>query len=586
MAFGMRAVGMSLAVIALPLPAPAQTAAPQDEAVVIRGKLEKPSRWREAETEHVVVTSDGSEGELVRIAHNLERLHFLLGVLTGRASQSDDTRKLRITLVGDPTEFEAMDLVNRRFTPGPYRWGFETQGYYDPREDGPVLAVTRFDTKVQLERGISLAAILPDLIRATGRSMDEPGISSHLAGTISGTQFARNDPFTISVNESSVPISAEGRIYAAFARNWLLTYFPNAYPRWYVDGFGELFATISVKQDGAIEYGRAPEGYAKVLNAVRAYPLKDVLAGRYLHGRGADNRWTPYHAWVMAHMFFFSEERRSQLRRYLAAVAAGAPPEKAAEALGDLGRLQQELTRYDNHELPYEQMTYPPTQAAEPIVRRLSQGEATFVRRRLELASRVDLPEETEARRKAIAQRDAWLAELRHDAGRYPANLQAQLLLAEAECRSGNAGECQVAAENALATDPESADALAWKGLAILEKAIQAPAPERAARLKAARIQIGRANRADPDNPLPLIAYYRSFADAGETPPDLAIAALIKSVEAVPAAPAPRLLLGEALMRRGDAARARKVLLPVAHGAYDTPERSRALALIGEATAG
>jgi hypothetical protein len=33
-----------------------------------------------------------------------------------------------------------MDLRNLRLAPGPYRSGFDIQGYYDPREDGPVLA--------------------------------------------------------------------------------------------------------------------------------------------------------------------------------------------------------------------------------------------------------------------------------------------------------------------------------------------------------------------------------------------------------------------------------------------------------------
>ena len=586
----------ALALLASPLPAIAQSAA-QGE-IVVRGKLEKPSKWREAETGHVVVTSDGSETELVRIAHNLERLHFLLAVLTGRVDRADDTRKLRVTLVGDPTEFDAMALVNLRYTPGPYRWGFEAQGYYDPRDDGPVLAATRFDAKVQVERGPSAAAILPDLVRATGDTSDPvmAGVTAAAAASLgSRASFGGNsDPGAIDINQSSIPVPAEGRIYAAFARNWLLTYYPGAYPRWYVDGFGELFATLDVKRDGAIEYGRAPEGYAKVLDAVRAYPVKEVFAGKYLTARGADRRWTPFHAWALTHMLFFSETRRPQLRRYLAAVAAGEPVEKAVEAFGDLGQLQQELARYDDHKLPYEKMTYPAARVDEPYVRRLNEGEAAFVKGRLELASRTTIPapappgtdpkgaaDAEQAYARAIARRDRWLGGLRRDAGRYPRNLQAQLLLAEAECRSGNPAECFAAAERALAARPGHADALAWKGIAMLDQALADRSPSRAARLKAARVQIARANRADPSAPLPLIAYYRSFADAGEPVPGLAIDGLRQAVDAVPAAPGPRLLLGEALARRGDAAAARTVLLPVALGAYDAPERSRALALMG-----
>lgn len=591
---------IALALLGMPLPALAQTA-PQDDTIVVQGRLEKLSHWREAETDHVVVISDGSEAELRRIAHNLERLYFLLSVLLGRADRPDDTRKLRVTLVGDSREFDAMGLRNLRFTPGPWRSGFEVQGYYDPREDGPVLAATRYDTRVQLERGTSLAGILPDLIRATSGGAADPtandaGLSAHMAGPVgSGARFARkDDPFAITVNEVSVPVAAEGRIYAAFARNWLLTHFPNAYPRWYVDGFGELFATIEVKIDGQIAYGRAPEGYARVMDRVRSAPVKDVLTGSYPATGGADSRWTPFHAWALAHMLFFDETRRPQLRAYLAKMAAGADPAQASAAFGDLDQFQRDLAAWDNRKLPYEQMTYPAGRAVEPMLRQLTEGEAAFVKGRLELGSRIALPAPPapgadaktvaaaeQARSRALAARDAWLNGLRKDAARYPANLQAQLLLAEAECRSGNPIQCRGAADRALAADPNSSDARGWRGSALLAEALAAPETERKARLKAARAEIARANRADPDNPLPLLAYYRSFADAGEAPPDIAIEGLMKAVDTVPAAPGPRLLLGEALLRRGDAAAARRTLLPVAYGAYEAPERAQARRLLG-----
>ncbi|NIJ20700.1 tetratricopeptide (TPR) repeat protein [Sphingomonas naasensis] len=592
-------IGALFLALALSVPATAQTA-PQDETIVVQGRLEKLSRWREAETDHVIVISDGSEAELRRIAHNLERLHFLLAVLHGRVDQPDDTRKLRVTLVGDSREFDAMGLRNLRFVPGPWRSGFDVQNYYDPREDGPVLAATRYDTRVQLERGTSLAGILPDLIRATSGGAPDPasndaGLSAHLAGPVgSNARFAKkDDPFAVQVNDVSVPVAAEGRIYAAFARNWLLTHFPNAYPRWYIDGFGELFATIEVKADGQITYGRAPEGYARVMDNVRSAPLAEVLTGRYPAAAGADSRWTPFHAWALAHMLFFDEARRPRLRAYLAAIAAGGDPARAAEAFGDLDQLQRDLASWDNRKLPYEQMTYPAARAVEPMLRQLTEGEAAFVKGRLELGSRIALPPppapgidpETaaaaeQALRRARMARDGWLKDLRADAARYPTNLQAQLLLAEAECRSGNPAECRRAADRALAADPNSSDARGWRGTALLAEALAAPDAERKARLRAARAEIARANRADPDNPLPLLAYYRSFAEAGEAPPDIAIEGLMKVVDTVPAAPGPRLLLGEALLRRGDAAAARRALLPVAYGPDASPERTRALNLL------
>jgi hypothetical protein len=55
---------------------------------------------------------------------------------------------------------------------------------------------------------------------------------------------------------------------------------------------------------------------------------------------------------------------------------------------------------------------------------------------------------------------------------------------------------------------------------------------------------------------------------------------LEKVVETVPAAPGPRLLLAEALAQRGNVDAARKALRPVVAGAYDSPERTKAAAIV------
>jgi hypothetical protein len=591
----MRLAYAILALVLTGLPAVVQAQdsdAGQDASILVQGQRGKPSNWHQAETDHVVVISDGSEKDLARIAHNLERLHFLLSVLLNRVDQPDQAVKLRVTLVGDSAEFDAMDLRNLRYSPGPYARAFPQPAYYDPREDGAVFAASRFDQKAILEQGQSLAGILPDLVRATapaadpsaGASGENPGMAAALSASYAGSiaRFGREDPLAVSVNELAVPIPAEGRIYAGYARHFLATYFPHAYPRWYVDGFGEMFATIAFDGDARIEYGRAPDGYRKVLDKYARTPIADILTGRYLDSRKAGERWTPFHAWALTHMLFFSEARKGQLHAYLARIAAGGSMEQAATAFGDLGKLQDELTAYDRGKMPYEQMSYPADRAAEPILRTLTQGEAAFVKGRLELGARIAVPPASEdpklekLRKDAIVRRDDWLRGLRRDAARYSTNLDAQLLLAEAECRSGNGGECADAAGRALAIAPGNSDALVWQGTGQAEIALTAPAGQRTAKLKAARATIARANRANSENPLPLLAYYRSFADAGETPPDVAIEGLMKARDLVPAAPAPRLMLGEALAKRGSGEAARQALIPVANGAYDSPEKAEA----------
>jgi hypothetical protein len=58
----------------------------------------------------------------------------------------------------------------------------------------------------------------------------------------------------------------------------------------------------------------------------------------------------------------------------------------------------------------------------------------------------------------------------------------------------------------------------------------------------------------------------------------------MKVVELVPSAPGPRILLGEALAKRGAAEAARRTLMPVANGAYDSLEAGRARTLLAGLT--
>lgn len=550
------------------------------------GKRPEMSDWHVAETEHVVVYGK-DEDRLKRVAHNLEKEHFLLSVLFNRVDTPDDTAKLRVIMIGDTPDFQAMKLVNLRWQQGPYPRVFPTARYYDPRDDGAVLATTYTDQKILLRQAYYKASKedfppTPESWLSTGATADTP----NTAGGAFDFATALDR-----VGEISFPMTAEGRLYASYAQHYLMTYFPAAYPRWFIDGFGEVFATLKADKPGEIEYGAMPEGYLQVLDwySSQGYPIRRLLDGSYLNVDPKQPHWTPYHAWALVHLLFFSEEWKASLHNYLAAAARGADPAAQAAALGDVARLQRQLAGYRGRKVPFERLTYPPDRAAPPIIRQLTRNEAAILRGRLEMGARVELPPAPppgtdpatakrmdDARHDAIAARDSWLAKLRENAAEAPSEFPAQLLLAEGECRTGNDAECLAAADRALALVPESSPALAWKGVALVHIAVAGPTAGREAKLEEARALIVRANHADTEATLPLIAYYRSFADAGEAPPDIALEGLAKASESVPSAPTTRLLLGEALAARGDAVDARRALLPIADGPYDSPERARA----------
>ncbi len=568
----------------LPLPALAQNGAAQDQGIVVSGqKSEGMSAWHVAESDHVVVYSDGSVAELTRITHNLERLHFLLSVLLNRVDKPDDAQKLHITLIGNPAEFDAMELRNLRSQQGPFLPNFNLERYYDPREDGAVMASGRADLSVEIERSQQI-----DLTSIGSFSQDPQ------SGQVTNSMFSAGQSIeSVTGGGSAVPITAESRIYAGYAQHYLLTYLPAAYPRWYLDGMGELFSTIHDRPDGTLEYGQMPEGYRKVIEWRPSVSVRDIITGRYLTEPVNKTGWNPFHAWVLTHYLFFSDKRRPQLSRYLASIGRGATMEQAATVFGDLGKLQAEVTAYDNGKLPWVRMTYPPERAREPVVTQLTDRQAAFLKGRIELGSRIEIPpppapgmdsaaadQAARYRAHVIAAHDAWLGRLRDQAAHATTNLEAQLLLAEAECRSGSNDGCSTAADAALAIAPNDSRALAWKGIALAGKAIAGPETDRKAGLAAARAMLARANRADTESSLPLLGYYRSFADAGETAPDIAVEGLLKAVQNVPAAPGPRLVLGQEFAREGHPDAAITTLLPVINGGYDSPEKPKAQTLV------
>src|SRR5688500_14683057 len=161
-------------VIAVSLQAHAQLTAPvknNDTTITVTGTKTRESKvemsnWRMAETPHVVVFSQNDEKELRDTAHNLEKLHFLLSALFGRVDAPDETIKIAVTMIGHAGEFEQLRLTDLRWQYGPFPRRFAKTIYYDPREEGSVLATTK--------DGVNLV-LRPSVGRPTSRNCDGGG---------------------------------------------------------------------------------------------------------------------------------------------------------------------------------------------------------------------------------------------------------------------------------------------------------------------------------------------------------------------------------------------------------------------------
>lgn len=531
--------------------------------IVVKGKTEeKPSEWRRAETAHLIVYSDGSEAELKRVTANLERLHHLMSRIYRRGAQDDATVKLQVTLFGDKDFSTRLGLRNLRALEGPYTGSFAEQRYYDPREDGDVLAIARTDQLLDLNT----------------KRADDLDCADAIAGGATDCNVTSNGHGGLTtlatVNRPPLVRRWDAVVYSAFAQHFLRTYTHEVFPRWYADGVGAIFSTMLVRDDGAIDYARAPDGYRAYFRSYKPIDVGDVVTGRYLDT--PETQWNPYQAWLIAHYFLFSNlkaERSRQFRDYITAIGRGVPMAEAAQSFGDLRKLRSDLTSYRNGALQYARTAKPLAREEEPLVTRLSPTGAAAIEARLELGARL-APFPADA-----SPAEPWLDRLRSKLAALPDDPEALLVLAEAECRSGHADTCLALAERRLETAPDDVRALTWKGVALTGRAVSGPAAERAATLAAARKTLERAVQLDGEAPLPLIAYFQSFTRAGERVPDGAMRGLALAIRAVPSAPAPRIYMAQELVRQNHADLARQIVYPLLFGADDTPEKRAAQAL-------
>lgn len=548
---------------------PAASGQTEQRDILVNGTVSKHQvDWKRAESEHVVVLSKGSPAELTRITKNLERLYQLMSRLYRHGDQADDTVKLQVTLVDSAADLRAMELTSPRSVEGPYLSAFSNLTYYDPREDGEVIAIARGDRIVDLNTN-----------RAYNLDCDD-------AMAQGAQQCMGNVPY-----HPPAVRTWEESLYAAFARRFVQTYNPAAYPRWYLDGVGALFSTVSVRGNGAIDYARPPLSYKLVFRAYGDLNVRDILEGRYL-GDMKMPGWSPYHAWLLAHFFLFSNlkpERARQFRAYMTAIYQGKPMTEAAKTFGDMKALQRDLTSYVDADKSFARTAAPQAPIEEPLVTALSPGSAALVEARLELGARLAIgsdavapdtaPATTTADPTEMSRRDSWVAQMRDIVARLPYDADALLFAAETECRAGHDAECRADAERILATSPDNVRALAWKGVALTGQAIAGPAAERPAALTVARATIERAIELDRQAPLPLIAYFQSYTKAGERVPDQAMLGMATVVRDVPAAPAPRLYLAQELMRQGKPDLARNLVHILLYGPYDAQQRIAAEAL-------
>jgi tetratricopeptide (TPR) repeat protein len=362
-------------------------------------------------------------------------------------------------------------------------------------------------------------------------------------------------------------------LHHEYAHHFMLQYFPATYPGWYIEGFAELVGSSKELDDGRIAYGFPAKHRGGWIGA----DWTDV--GEILLKPPEKVRFDPYgQGWAMTHYLTFSKERSPQLRRYLAALSAGKSPDQAATAFGDLAVLNRQAHAY----LLAGQFNYTPVKIPlkEPVIIRtlpVGAAEAALIPDTIAFADTdLSLYRKEGERSRERKRRQTMLERLRSKAAQFPNDPYALFLLAEEENAVGSKQSALAVTDRLLAQQPAHAGAMALKSMLLSDLAVKASAPARAASAAEARRLAVAANKLDPDNALTYVAFYRSYAAAGQKVPASAVEGLAVAVEKLPADTAIRQMLVDQLASDGRYAEAIFTLLPIANDPHESPLRAAA----------
>lgn len=364
-------------------------------------------------------------------------------------------------------------------------------------------------------------------------------------------------------------LTAQAIMFHEYTHHWMLTSWSDAaLPAWYAEGAAEFHATAQLKSDGSVVFGALPIWRRYSIQTANVLPIERLLTAvpakldneqtGALYGRG----------FLLTQYLTLDAGRRRQLADYIVAINSGKSPKEAAALLGNISDLTLDSwarrPSYPTIAIRGDQL-----KPGSVTVRQLRPGEAAVMPARIRSSAGVD---------KTTAPQVVALA--RTLAAPFPNDAAAQNELAEAEYDAASLGptadaaagyaRAEAAADRAIAADPKSVHALDYKGMALQAAAQDAKKTDRATWQEVRRWYIA-ANRADTEDPEPLIRYYESFEAAKDAPTDGARSGILYAYALAPHDINARMLAGKVLMQQGKVREARAAIAPVAYRAEIGP---------------
>lgn len=368
--------------------------------------------------------------------------------------------------------------------------------------------------------------------------------------------------------------AAQQTLFHEYTHHFMKRYFGAAFPAWFIEGFAEFYSTTDFTGKGQYQVGRPAYFRAHGLVNMPRIPVKDLLLKQPREMRSSGQMDVYYgRAWLLTHMLYYDPDRAGQLTTYIEAINRGEEGEKAAvAAFGDLAVLDRDLQRYIGRPLTFMTSAAPVPIPGTVAVRVLSHAEDALLQWQLERRSAHDGERLAEVR-----------DELRKLTVEYGGSAAVWHELARAEWDLGDekrdAAAARAAVDKALAIEPKHVRANILLGEMMIHDLRRRDTVSNADWV-AARQPIILANNTDPDDPVPLYAYYDSFLQQGVTPPKIAVTGLERAFALGPESASARIAYAFALARNGDFERATRLAKVVAFDPHDGGQGEQILAQI------
>lgn len=405
-------------------------------------------------------------------------------------------------------------------------------------------------------------------------------LAGDASGFLSGFYTGRaSGPLAYVGKNSKSDAGIETILFHEYAHHLMMQQLDHAYPEWYVEGFAEFLSVPKFDRDGSVGLGAPAKHRAWGLFEGKPLSAESLLGGTYgdLTKFSKEQRDVLYgRSWLLAHYLFMETARAGQLSKYISAVSRGTPQLDAARhAFGDLAQLDKELAAYlERKRLTYINVEASRLQIAPIDVRPLSEGASEVILLRAKVKNGA-----------GASEKGPLAAEVRRVQARFPGDELVELTLAEAELNANRHEVAEAAADRALKANPRNGEAMILKGRAIVERAVEADG-DSSALFDQARDLFIAANKIDPEDPEPLMEFYKAFVRAGQRPTANAIAALHYASDLAPQDLGLRINSARAYLNEGKPSKARAALVPVAYSPHGGEAAAVAKSMIARIDAG